>query len=392
MQNQELESKGKARRNGLRNTGLAVVLVGALSAAVGCSSVSYNPIGLSQSQMEILYEELEPLKGDYTLKDYTTVHRLLEIEAELGARNKHYELLDKLREESLSKIEKKRQYNLEETVNILKTIDETLVPYKKDIKKPRSSLLSVCLEDKLLDCDSMSLVYLSVGERINLPIKLVSMPNHIFMKVRYKKGKDGEINWDPAFEVTGRRTIPNEEYREIWKVKEWEEWPKVLEKKDVIAMEYSNLGSTWLNQYYLMQWKERQEDGIDPKLKYYLLDMALQNLNKSNELSKKFYDSYYNRGLVYYEMDKKDLSLQEFEQAGMLWFNDSKRLAVQGRIFLEDEEYDKAMKFLDIAIDLDPFNDKAYASRSEVWYKKGETKKALDDLKTALGIILYGEE
>lgn len=58
------------------------------------------------------------------------------------------------------------------------------------------------------DCDTGSVLYLSLGERLGYPISMVEVPNHNF--VRWRTGEGSYVNWD----ANHGRSYTDDEYRE----------------------------------------------------------------------------------------------------------------------------------------------------------------------------------
>jgi tetratricopeptide (TPR) repeat protein len=59
-----------------------------------------------------------------------------------------------------------------------------------------------------MDCDISSYIYLSIGEIMSLPIKMVNVPNHAFVRWEFENGE--YVNWD----TNSAKSFLDEEYKE----------------------------------------------------------------------------------------------------------------------------------------------------------------------------------
>jgi len=99
------------------------------------------------------------------------------------------------------------------------------------------------------------------------------------------------------------------------------------------------------------------------------LDKALQCYEKALELDPNNVDSWYNRGLILFEMNRIAEALTNFENALELKPDDPEFLELAGRCYIHQEDYTKAIEYLEKAKD-------AYSDEEKV--------KFLDQLITKL--------
>ncbi|MBS3158223.1 hypothetical protein J4206_02960, partial [Candidatus Woesearchaeota archaeon] len=99
----------------------------------------------------------------------------------------HYILLDRIIEEAKDRINIKSNYTEAEAFEILKTIDDMLkntFNFRIAINK-ENFLFSHSLRDRRLDCNTASLIYLSIAQSLGLPLSGVNAPRHMFVRLRY---------------------------------------------------------------------------------------------------------------------------------------------------------------------------------------------------------------
>jgi len=369
---------------------LKTALVLALSTAISCKSLENVVIDnyeISKKQSvaieKVLEQDFGKLPGEYVPKYNTTTHKLIQMEKEFGANSWNYLLLDILIEREKSKFGDKKINNISKVTTMLQDIGEMLRPFQIEPEKPRSSLISKCLENQRLDCDGLSLVYLAIGEEINLPMQLAIVPWHVFLRINTK---EWPINWDAAM-THDYRIISEDKYVGEDNI---DNWPKILDTKGIFSLQYSNLSGEWLNKYHYQEWEKNNGTEVDEEKGLTYLKKGLEHANKSIELFPEMFFAHYNKGLILFYMQDYHSSLKSFEKADSLWHNESKVLMWKAKNYYQLSEYDKALEVLTNTIEINPALKEAYQTRSRVWYEKGEKQKAFDDLKMAIELIGLG--
>ncbi|MCU0439008.1 MAG: hypothetical protein MUC49_14005 [Raineya sp.] len=166
----------------------------------------------------------------YILKYNTITHRLLKLERQFsndslhGDFDKKYQIIDTLIATCKNRLSVRLKNPVEshiEGVEILKTIDsilsennfficietgflsEALTPTSKDtplkcyIFNNNSYRKKMYEQAKIIyriDCDLGSFIYLGIGEALGLPLTLVEVPKHNFIRWKFRDGT--HINWD----------------------------------------------------------------------------------------------------------------------------------------------------------------------------------------------------
>ena len=145
----------------------------------------------------LIFLLLADVNSQSNKKDYKGIgFEALDYEKESGFQvsNAVYLLLDSIVKECKAKIVSKPSYTNEEAIQILENIGTVIRKFK--INNDDSQLFltfSKALENKKLDCKYYSLIYLTVGETLSLPLNSMNAPKHVFI---YWKDKKNEIYWE----------------------------------------------------------------------------------------------------------------------------------------------------------------------------------------------------
>lgn len=162
-------------------------------------------------------EKLEQQKLEsegYTRRYNTIAHECLDLERVIGAASLDYKTLDDIIDTVKSRITLRQEYNEEQAIEVLQTINDVLnyfgFSYKPTDKFNEGFKLRED-EKRHLDCDTYSIAYLGVGDAIGLQLKGVLILDdkiaHIF--VRWHKDDTTYFNW----EATSGRIMTDKEYR-----------------------------------------------------------------------------------------------------------------------------------------------------------------------------------
>ena len=179
----------------------------------------------------------------------TIAHELLNDEASASDVTQNmYDFIDAVIDEAKVRITKKPSYTRDEAISMLRTIDEILIG--KNVVYP-AQLDGMGLVDQLSDglrgrvmnpteidalakyshnerrsdrirqhasepfyvndCDTTSFLYLAIAEVIDLPLYLIELPGHNF--IRYE---DGATSFD--WETMDARVAPPKYYQQTWRI------------------------------------------------------------------------------------------------------------------------------------------------------------------------------
>lgn len=121
----------------------------------------------------------------------TAAEKVLALEAELGAGPRATRRLERVVNLASAAVALQPRGGRAQALNILHTIDRVV---RANYGFQERRLLFEGLAGGGLDCDLFTLIYISVGQRQNLPLKAVVVPRHTF--VRYLLPGGGHINWE----------------------------------------------------------------------------------------------------------------------------------------------------------------------------------------------------
>ncbi|MCX6746603.1 MAG: tetratricopeptide repeat protein [Candidatus Pacearchaeota archaeon] len=302
-------------------------------------------------QKEILDRKLEQIAGEYKPKYNTSAHRTLGMEQEFGATVEDYKTLDDLLDKIIPEIQIKSAYTKKDVFNIFRTIASKLI----DFKREENTLLSYGLREKIFDCDNFSLVYSSVGEILNLPIKMINVLNHVF--IRWDLGKE-HLNWDNMWGKEENKAFLDWVYKVNFGL---DALFVEMGKKEITAMNYFNRGTYLFDQ-------EKYEESLD-------------EFNTALELYPNFMMALYNKGYTLLELEDYQGALNSFNKV----INKNSKFAngynACGLVYTRMEFYDKAIEQFTKAIELEPELNIIYKNRSETWEKIGNSENAEKDRK-----------
>jgi tetratricopeptide (TPR) repeat protein len=255
--------------------------------------------------------------------------------------------------------------NSRRTVQIINKLlfDELGFSPVENADNPQDLFLNSVLDNKKGYCLSLSVLYLSIAERLELPVYGVVVPGHFF--VRYAD-KDSSFN----IETTQKgASPPDEHYIKEFKVpqdKQQAVYLRNLGKKETIGCFFNNLANVYFdlndieNAYYYQQ---RAVD-INPLL-------AEARTNLGNILLKK---------------NMVDSAIQQYRAALKINSTDAKTHHNLANAYSKNGLSDDAIEQYNIALNLDPNFIEIYKGLAQVYHSKGLTDKAIDILKKAIDI------
>lgn len=443
------------------------VICALLGFSVGCGPGQDAPTGAPAGA-----------KSPYKPKYDTIAHRAMKIESELGI-EPNYRLLDEIIDEAEERIEIRDSYSSEAAAQILQTIDDVLVK-KNFVNYRHAGPLPYALQSWPLDadviesikrynpagdgqwtlwsnrneeftpslkqkehilahpdekhhygcCSILSVLYLAVGEALDLPLQGVQVPEHVFVRWYFSDGS--YYNW----ETTAGWFMEDEDYVSRFKIPATSKTPnpnfKTLSEAEVLALAYERRAYRWKKR---KEWDKAVADfdkaialSPDYALLYNLRgnayqesgdpDRAITDYTKAIAVNANFAAAYMNRGIACHAKGDYDRAIAEYEKAisiapeyAKIYCNravaytskgdDARALADydkavalnpadavaysnRGTLFCRMGKYDRAIADLDKAIDLDSNNANAYSARCNAYLSKGDTDRALADLNEAI--------
>ena len=323
----------------------------------------------------------------------------------------------------------------EKPKEVIKLINEHLFTrlgysFQKKEEDTRCNCLHHVLATGRGGCAGLSALYLSIGERLGLPVHGVCVPTHAF--IRYETG-DRAINVDPA--LMGR-SLPDAAYVRLWGVPETtrskqfvmvslskRQWLGVLLNcsgkrciaegrlaKGVDALERSlalerNDSTTWGGlacAYYTQQAYDkcieaaRESLQIDPGDTYVLcrLGLAYGETRDWERAAKVFEEAtaadprdsakWNNLGWAYMNQNRFGEAARAFEKALALDPRAAKALGNMGLLHLKQSEYAKAAEPLARSVSLDPKNAVVWEWLGDAYRHIGKRDQAISAYREAV--------
>ncbi len=334
-----------------------ILLLLAASLAIATPLANENSTGLYVRSIEQILR-LEPEEIDIG----TAALIVAEEWSELVHGRKYQQILDDMAYEVQSRIAEKGLEGKYQAAQILNNYLFTELGFTavKEADNPEDLFLHTVIDNKQGYCLSLSILYLSISERLGLPVNGVVVPGHFF--VRYEK--DG-IRFN--IETTnGGGYADDDHYRSEFNVPnsyQQSVYMQNLDKLQTLGCLFNNLGNVYIEANNIKSAKEALELAVD--------------INPS------LAESHTNLGNVYMREDRVDDAIYKYRQA--LDINPVNGIAYGnlGNAYAKKGWNNDAMGAYEQAIRLDPNNAEAYIGLSEIYTKIGMNSKAQLMLKEA---------
>jgi tetratricopeptide (TPR) repeat protein len=320
----------------------------------GDYKVTRNSTFISPKQKEILAQIIHQIPKGYTPKYQTSAHMMLNMEQEFQVTADDYKTLDNVLDSIITKIKTKPAYTKKDAFNIFKTIASQLETYEKK----ENELFSYGLRDKIFDCDNFSIIYASVGEILNFPIKMINVMDHVF--VRWELGKD-HLNWDNMWGDKDNKAFLDWVYKVNFGL---DAFFVEMNQKEIAALGYFNRGSYL---FYLHEYKK-----------------SITEFNKALALYPNFKLAFFNKGYSLINMEEFDEAINIFNKVIHETPEFANAYNARGLVNSKMGLYEKAIDDFTKTIELNPKSDVAYLNRADVWEKMGDTENAVRDRKEGL--------
>ncbi len=346
---------------------------------------SEKTLNYNRNQLAFWKEIKNNGKDFYYKRKYDTIaHDRLDIEKKSWTPQEAYKILDEIIKEAKNKIQYKPSYSEEEIEHIFETVDSILK--EKWFENEWGSLLGQGLVEKRLDCDRYSFIYLAIAEEMNLPMRAVYVPSHMFVRWDETKEnsnyetdknwniKERNINWETMLS----KTITDEKYVERYDISELNlggkenNYMDSLNKKQTQAFSYQAAGNAFAR--------------ADKDAK------AINMYGKAIELNPHICITYSNKASLL-EGKKIAKALSLYNKAIDINPNNSVYYYKAANILKEKEDSEKVIQNFTIVIEKEkngpilgtdfPYLSEAYLKRGIVFKEIGEFSKALDDFRQA---------
>ena len=231
-----------------------------------------------------------------------------------------------------------------------------------DANDPNDLFLHTVMDKKQGYCLSLSVLYLSIGERLGLPLYGVVVPGHFF--VRYD---DGRTRFN--IETTSKGGYADDEhYINEFKV------PKVngsiymtnLNKIQTLGCFFNNLGNSY---------NKVGDTG-----------QATLAFERAIEINPSLAESHVNLGNIYLEKDKIRDAIREYEDALEIDPGNSKPHNNLGNAYIKQGRFSEAALHYTRAIELEPNYIDAYKNLATVYCEQEKFGRAASQLRQAIFI------
>lgn len=246
-------------------------------------------------------------------------------------------------------------------------------------------------------CLSLSILYLSLAERLGLEVYGVVVPGHFF--VRYENGR---VRYN--IETTsGGASPPDEHYRTKFNVPENGRnsiYMKNLNKRQSLGCFFNNLGNVYseIGDVNTAMLALERAVAINPTLSesranlgnIYLqknrVNDAIHQYRAALDLNPGDPKTYNNLGNAYLAIDELNAAASSYRQAIQLDPNFVDAYRNMALLLARQERYSQAMSQLNLALAIDSQNAQIYNQRGELYYRMHEYDKGLLQFRRAVNL------
>ena len=266
----------------------------------------------------------------------------------------------------------------------------------EEASKPEELFLHSVLDNKRGYCLSLSVLYLSLAERLGLPLYGVVVPGHFF--VRYD---DGRVRFN--IEATsGGGSAPDEHYIEKFGVPRARGgiYMRNLNKMQTLGCFFNNLGNSYMSVGKVKQAQVALERAVEINpmlsesrtnlgnvyLKEGKINEAIDQYQTALEINPNDAKTYNNLGNAYVKAGRLDEAIREYDQSLKLdpnFLDVYKNLSIA---YCEKKMFEKAEAVLKEATELKPDDSGFYSQLGNVYGEMGQCEKAIVQYNRALSL------
>jgi tetratricopeptide (TPR) repeat protein len=300
----------------------------------------------------------------------TIAHEMLRVEAESLSRVPDYAVLETLLREARRGIPAAPPFDRADALDILNQIAALL--HAHHVRIGDAMLLSHTLTAQtnatppiyIGDCDTLSFLYLAIGEVLGLPLRLVSLPEHVFVRWEFEDG--GYLNWETTANAVWTDADYLDWHNRVHALSLAQEDFHVVARDELLFLVHYNLGNAFT-----------QAHAYDAALTHYTASLAI-NPDDAN--------AYYQRGQVWYVLDDDGRAIADFSEVLRRYPDDVNARFKRGRSRNELGDYADAITDFDWVLDARPEHADALLERGAAWLLAGEFTTAIADLTRVLAL------
>ncbi|MHC4645011.1 MAG: tetratricopeptide repeat protein [Planctomycetota bacterium] len=241
-----------------------------------------------------------------------------------------------------------------------------------EVTDPNELFLHVIMDKKQGYCLSLSILYLSLAERLGVPVYGVVVPGHFF--VRYD---DGQESFNIETTSNGG-TADDEHYINKFKVPAYRDsiYMKSLDKIQTLGCFFNNLGNSY--------------SSVGD------IHTAQAVLEKSVEINPSLAESHMNLGNIYLKKERLSDAINEYRTALEINPDDAKGHLNLGNAYTEQGWLTQAIAEYNISLRLDSNIVDTYINLATVYCKQNMFSSALSQIRQALNLepknsLLYSQ-
>ncbi len=273
--------------------------------------------------------------------------------------------LDYMSDDLADKIADKGLENSPAAINILNDYLFKQQEYKPidDADDPDDLFIHTVMDNRRGYCLSLSILYLAIGERLDMPLYGVVVPGHFF--VRYD---DGQTKFNIETTASGA-IVDDEHYLEKFDIPEDIDdsiYMKNLNKRQTLGCFFNNLGNVYF-------------DTGD-------LDQAELALERSVMINPTLAEARMNLGNVYLQRKMVNDAIHQYQLSARYNPNEPKTYNNMANAYLSRENWREAARFYQKAIDMDPDFIDAYRNLASAYMDGGNYRAAIEQLRIAISI------
>ncbi|MGD9125225.1 MAG: tetratricopeptide repeat protein [Desulfarculaceae bacterium] len=311
----------------------------------------------------------------YQPRHQTLAHQVLDLERDLGTEPGDYKLVDDILDEAVQEIQGHSLSSKEDAVFVLEIIHHVL---GSSFSYRRNQLLNQGLKQNKLDCDLLTILYLSVAQKMNLPLKAVVVPRHSF--IRWELGPGDYLNW----ETTSGSLVSDSHFLRGLHLDTQENYyfapnfsmrvgvskgafMRSLEPQEFMALPHLNLASEYLRRM------GAQKNGPAQRLNY--LQKATSHYHQAAKLDPRRPEAYFGLALAQKIAGRLGAAIASLNRAIELNPEDPNYYFQRGNIRMMQGNLDNAIADLEKTYRLHPRHRKVCFTLAIAWSKKGNQKK-----------------
>ncbi len=378
----------------------------------------------SNDLLNIPHEFLKLVKesSNNEISENNIINHLLFLEShviDMNTIQKAYNILGEILKKVKNEV--KNKYSPEEKLNKIYNILK--YDFNFNYNESGSDLFSKSLISKNTKCDTGSLLFITIAYEINLPVKCILLPKHMYIiwdddnnEFNFETTNSGIFDdefYIKEYNITSSNILKcsNEEligfsYHKIGNLKfESKEYDAALTYFDNAIRLNQRSSIFYYNRGMVRSKLKDYNNAIDDynkaielnnkdyniyfgrgNAKYELKDFngAIEDYNKVIEMNNKFLEAYYNRGMVKSDLEDYYGSIEDYKKITSINNKDYKIFFILGNLNYKIKEYLKAIDYYTTVIKLNNKFPEGYFRRGLVNKELQNYYDAIDDFNEAI--------